>query len=90
MEKKNEVKSYRPGKYILRASSKHPQRKYKVLDITVDEIFQEYTLDEAQAKELGSPGARAWVEHGTQKQLEAAKKLKKIVVDPAKIDAGSL
>lgn len=88
-----EAKKARPygaGKYILRTSNKHPTGKYFVLDIAIDKVFREYSLNEKQAKELSSVGARAWVEHGTAKHMEADKKMHKIMGDLKDLDKGDV
>lgn len=62
---------YAAGKYVLRASTKHPMRKYRLLDKVVGAEWAEYSLNDAEAKELGGIGCSKWLEVGTQKDLDA-------------------
>jgi hypothetical protein len=89
MEKKK-VKTFAPGKYILRAKSTHPLRRYKFGGIVVGESFAEYTLNAEQAKLLAGPGPQAWLDIGTEAQLKASAKIKKLSIDSKKLDSMSI
>ncbi len=66
-------KEFKAGKYILRASPKHPNRRFRIGNHEVGAQFEMFVLNEAEAKELGTEGPQKWLEIGNEAKLKADK-----------------
>lgn len=76
---------YKAGKYYLRTKSTHPRRQFQIGRHAIGPGFTPFELNEAEAKELGTAGPRAWVEIGDATKAKADDKLFKNF-DSAKLD----
>jgi hypothetical protein len=68
-------KAYKAGKQILRVKAKHPRRSFQLGSHTISAQFEEFELNEAEARELGMEGPQAWLEFGDAKKMKADKDL---------------
>lgn len=76
---KKEAEQYKPGDYYLRASVKHPARRFRIGRHDLTAQCLKFNLNEAEAKELGTAGPQMWVEICDKKAFEADQKLYKNV-----------
>lgn len=75
VEKSSQSAGAKAGKFFLRVKNTHPRGSFNIGRHTLSRGFQEYDLNEAEAKELQSEGAQAWVEQGDATKAKADAKL---------------
>ena len=63
--------------FYLRASIKHPARRYQLGRHAIGALFGKFELNEAEIKELGTIGPQTWIEVGTEEQFKTDQALVK-------------
>lgn len=66
-QRKTEAKA---GKQFLRVKASHPRGMFRIGRHTLTRQFEEYDLNDQEAKELASEGATAWVEMGDESKAK--------------------